>query len=91
MVHTQSNANWKNDGSSRYPNSIRARQTRPAGSVREREMIASSASSSSPIARSLTRRGAAMTNALALIPRAYHMSRCGWNPLQLIDFKESLY
>jgi hypothetical protein len=54
-------------------------------------MIASSASSSSPIARSLTRRGAAMTNALALIPRAYHMSRCGWNPLQLIDFKESLY
>jgi hypothetical protein len=37
----------KNNGSSRYANSIRARQTRPAGSVREREMISSSASSSS--------------------------------------------
>jgi hypothetical protein len=55
-------------------------------------MIANSASSSSPIASSLIRRGAAMTNALAqLIRHTYHMCHRRRNPLQLIDIKESVY
>src|SRR5262249_19770823 len=51
----------KNDGFSRTATSTRARSTRLAGSVREREIALSAAKSSSPIANSITCRHAAMT------------------------------
>src|SRR5215470_8519923 len=58
-------ATAKKDGSSRYANSIRARSTRLAGSVRERAIAPNSAKSFSPIANSIACRHAVMSSTLS--------------------------
>src|SRR5215467_12005212 len=58
-------ATAKKDGSSRYANSIRARSTRLAGSVRERAIAPNSAKSVSPIANSIACRHAVMSSTLS--------------------------
>src|SRR5215471_3991055 len=72
-------ATAKNDGSSRYANSIRARSTRLAGSVRERAIAPNSAKSFSPIANSIACRHAVMSSTLSANqsrkPRT-HVGKC---------------
>src|SRR6516165_6117491 len=58
-------ATAKKDGSSRYANSIRARSTRLAGSVRERAIAPNAAKSFSPIANSIACRHAVMSSTLS--------------------------
>src|SRR5215467_9167119 len=72
-------ATAKKDGSSRYANSIRARSTRLAGSVRERAIAPNSAKSFSPIANSIACRHAVMSSTLSANqsrkPRT-HVGKC---------------
>src|SRR5215470_9785356 len=72
-------ATAKKDGSSRYANSIRARSTRLAGSVRERVIAPNSAKSFSPIANSIACRHAVMSSTLSANqsrkPRT-HVGKC---------------
>src|SRR5215468_4666118 len=72
-------ATAKKDGSSRYANSIRARSTRLAGSVRERAIAPNSAKSVSPIANSIACRHALMSSTLSANqsrkPRT-HVGKC---------------
>src|SRR5215831_12789361 len=72
-------ATAKKDGSSRYSNSIRARSTRLAGSVRERAIAPNSAKSVSPIANSIACRHAVMSSTLSANqsrkPRT-HVGKC---------------
>src|SRR5215471_929761 len=72
-------ATAKKDGSSRYANSIRARSTRLAGSVRERAIAPNSAKSVSPIANSIACRHAVMSSTLSANqsrkPRT-HVGKC---------------
>src|SRR6516164_7567403 len=58
-------ATAKKEGSSRYANSIRARSTRLAGSVRERAIAPNSTKSFSPIANSIACRHAVMSSTLS--------------------------
>src|SRR6516225_10160250 len=72
-------ATAKKDGSSRYANSIRARSTRLAGSVRERAIAPNAAKSFSPIANSIACRHAVMSSTLSANqsrkPRT-HVGKC---------------
>src|SRR5215471_13083858 len=72
-------ATAKKDGSSRYANSIRARSTRLAGSVRERAIAPNAAKSVSPIANSIACRHAVMSSTLSANqsrkPRT-HVGKC---------------
>src|SRR5215831_3778323 len=72
-------ATAKKDGSSRYANSIHARSTRLAGSVRERAIAPNSAKSFSPIANSIACRHAVMSSTLSANqsrkPRT-HVGKC---------------
>src|SRR5215470_3611062 len=72
-------ATAKNDGSSRYASSIRARSTRLAGSVRERAIAPNAAKSFSPIANSIACRHAVMSSTLSANqsrkPRT-HVGKC---------------
>src|SRR5499427_3309654 len=72
-------ATAKKDGSSRYANSIRARSTRLAGSVRERAIAPNSAKSVSPIVNSIACRHAVMSSTLSANqsrkPRT-HVGKC---------------
>src|ERR1700745_1791160 len=76
-------ATAKNDGSSRYASSIRARSTRLAGSVRERAGAPNAAKSFSPIANSLACRHAVMSATLSANqsrkPRT-HIGKCESSP-----------
>src|SRR6516162_10299095 len=72
-------ATAKKEGSSRYANSIRARSTRLAGSVRERAIAPNSTKSFSPIANSIACRHAVMSSTLSANqsrkPRT-HVGKC---------------
>src|SRR6516165_8504729 len=72
-------ATAKKEGSSRYANSIRARSTRLAGSVRERAIAPNSTKSFSPIANSIACRHAVMSLTLSANqsrkPRT-HVGKC---------------
>src|SRR5262252_1263848 len=72
-------ATAKKDGSSRYANSIRARSTRLAGSVREPAIVPNCAKSFSPIANSIACRHAVMSSTLSANQRRKprtHVGKC---------------
>src|SRR5215470_8599774 len=81
-------ATAKNDGSSRYASSIRARSTRLAGSVRERAIAPNAAKSFSPIANSIACRHAVMSSTLpanqSRKPRT-HVGKCESSPYDGYD------
>jgi hypothetical protein len=82
----------KKEGSSRYANSIRARSTRLAGSVRERAITPNAAKSSSPIANSIACRHAAIASILVPNQAASLQAMSDkMNPTHMISFKESMY
>src|SRR5215470_6107462 len=92
-------ATAKKDGSSRYANSIRARSTRLAGSVRERVIAPNSAKSFSPIANSIACRHAVMSSTLSANqsrkPRT-HVGKCesstyhGFHGIDVLEFGEEI-
>src|SRR5215468_4952180 len=81
-------ATAKNDESSRYASSIRARSTRLAGSVRERAIAPNAAKSFSPIANSIACRHAVMSSTLpanqSRKPRT-HVGKCESSPYDGYD------
>src|SRR6516164_6875228 len=76
-------ATAKKDGSSRYANSIRARSTRLAGSVRERAIAPNFAKSFAPIANSIACRHAVMSSTSLRIKSRKsrtHVGKCESSP-----------